>query len=158
MTFPKPDYSDLPDYQANWASWADMELFVAQKLSPDLAIGFTSLLFPEFHLFDDCVFRSDVTSVQAIIEQWKTATKGNLAAVERVCNHVHIVEDNRFPFTWKLNDQNLEFFATVLKLSWKTSLELQFPDRTFIVDLNHDSDAKDYIITFWQPKHDRNNP
>jgi hypothetical protein len=155
MTFPKPDYSDLPEYQTNWFP-VPIEVFATATLSPDLAIAFTGVLFPEFYLVDDCVFRSEATS--GTIESWKVPTKGNLAAIERVCNHVHLVEDNRYPFTWKLNDQNLKFFAYVLKETWQASLKVQFPEREFIVSLTFDEDATDYIITFWQPKHDKDNP
>jgi hypothetical protein len=156
MSFPKPDYSDLSDYHANWASWTDIELFIAQKMTPDLAITFMRILFPEFYLIDDCVFRSEASS--GIIEGWKASTKGNLAAIERVINHVHIAEDHRYPFVENLNDQNLKFFAYVLKETWKAALAVQFPDRVFIVNLHHDTEVNDYIITFWQPKHDKDNP
>jgi hypothetical protein len=154
----KPDWSSLKDYASFGYNGQrpDISLreYALSKLTPDLLIAVTTLFFPEFVTHDRGIFLADRFSV-SVYDSWNRGRyKNNIAAIERVINHVHLVESFGNGFH-QLTKQNLYYIGTVLIQTWKAALSYEFPERSFEVqgipdEVGRSPDNGDFIITFWQ--------
>jgi hypothetical protein len=155
-----PDWKNLKDYAAfgydGQKPDISLQEYALSKLTPDLLVGITTLFFPEFVMHNEGIFLADRFSV-TVYDGWNRGRyKNDVVAIERVMNHVHLVEGLGNGF-YQLNKQNLYYIGTALVQTWKASLSYKFPDRTFEVqglpdELGRSPDSGDFILTFWQPK------
>lgn len=145
-----PDISELSDYSA-WYGQNPRELirYASSKLSPDLAIAVTRLFWPDFVIHENRVFLAFRFEDQNF-KHWEDEFDGDLQAVERMINHVHVVADLlTYPFE-NLSYPNIEYFGRILVQTWKAALKTQFPDRAFQISGEKDGELDDFVITFWQ--------
>jgi hypothetical protein len=119
-----------------------------------LAIAFSTLFWPRFVEFDDCVLFEDFSAES--FEGFMQQTKGNREAVERVMNHRHLVD----LFTTAVGDpveeptpEQLDYLGNVLRETWQAKLARDFPHLTITVAFDRESpdDLLEYIVTFYQP-------
>lgn len=146
----QPDITDLTDYNGEYGHGESHLLdYALNKLTPDLAIAVTKLFYPDFVVHQNRVFlafRFDKDNFDMCEKQ----LDGDLAAVERVINHIHVAADLlTIPFE-NATYQTIQYFGTVLLQSWKAILLAQFPDRQFQFSGEKDGDMDDFVITFWQ--------
>jgi hypothetical protein len=117
----------------------------------DLTIAFSNLFWPEFFVYDDCIFREDISKKNYL--EWRNSTNGNKTAIESVLNHLHIIDLFPNVDTTVTIDQ-IVFIGKKLKDMWQAKLNLDFPDRKITVvfdEINHD-DIEGYEITFFQER------
>jgi hypothetical protein len=154
-----PDYSKLIPSTAdcNYGKGVDPETWLSFSGSFELTIAFGTLFWPEFTIYDDCVFFAPFTeasrkSYLGFMEQ----TKGHKRSVEAVMNHQHIVD--LFPSAdIPPTREQVLFVGRMLQDVWQTKLNRDFPERTIRVFFpdDHSEDLLDYEITFFQD--DENN-
>ena len=156
----QPDISSLKDYSSLGYDGQKPDISLREyavfKLSPDLLVAITTLFFPEFVVHENGVFFAERFSVPLYNSWYRGHYKGDLAATERMINHVHLGESYRGVFE-QLNKQNLYFVGEVLVQTWKAALTYEFPERFFEVrgtpyETGFGPDAGDFIITFWQSR------
>jgi hypothetical protein len=110
------------------------------------AIGYSTLFWPDFIEFEDCVFQAEPFN-EITVRNCLKQTSGNKQATEKVINHLHLYY--LFP---NINEPTVEqviYLAELLKQIWECKLQRDFPARRFTVDIFDDSDLQ---ITFWQPR------
>jgi hypothetical protein len=123
--------------------------------TPEQLIGASRILWPEFIEYDGCVF--DAARFGAPnYEAWFKSTKGNRGAIERVVNHVHIVDlfgsDEVQP-----SYAQVVYLENVIAQMLRAKLALDFPGRHFTVSIastTEQDDLTDHEVTFWQPAND----
>lgn len=152
MSYKKPNITDLHDYQSNYGGLTSyLREYAGKNLTGDVLIALTSVLFPSFRVYQDCVLWAEPFDIghwePESFEKWKIHFDGDMEAVERMANHIHLSE--HLSVTKHLSDHNFRYFAQKLRLCWKCELERQFPDRKFRVSVEDDPDG-DITITFWQ--------
>jgi hypothetical protein len=110
------------------------------------AIAYTTIFWPGFIEYDDCVFQTDHFDKHGY-RDWLTHTSGNKEAVEKVMNHLHLRD--LFPNTNEATNEQVSYLAEILKQMWECKLRHDFPDRKIVVLLTGDYDLQ---ITFYQPR------
>ena len=118
-----------------------------------LAIGYSTVFWPRFMLFEDYIFREGFTaeSVRGFEAQYKRDSR----AVEAVLNHLHIA-DIQCHGCEDITEQRVVFLGKILREIYTAKLAWQFPDRPCAVSFYEPDDRTDlfgYQITFWQKKH-----
>jgi hypothetical protein len=157
----KPDIDDLPDYRKHrnlkTGKYTPLDVYALVNLTKDELIAVTRLFYPEFIEYEGGVFFLHQFT-KGFFHDWKAQLLGNIAAVERVMNHVHLAQDLKYCVD-ELGTQNLIYFGQILLVTWKAALEDSFPGRSFKVEGNveeFDEGPPEFIITFWQPDLDKN--
>lgn len=150
--FPEPDISELPDYLKWHEKGFSLRDYARLNLSPDLAISMTKIFWPDFVLHEGRVFIKEAFEISNF-ENWKKTTNGDLIAVQKVMNHVHLADLLYEPFE-NLSYTNILYFGTILHHIWRYALQTNFPDLDFEVTIEKDGDFDDVVITFWQPNSD----
>lgn len=158
MPSPSVNFSKLIPELPNWNNGAGIDVgsWLSCNGTLQLAIAFSTLFWPRFVEFDDCVLFEDfsIESFQGFMQQ----TKGNREAVERVMNHRHLVD----LFTTAVGEpaeeqtpEQLDYLGNVLRDIWQTKLARDFPNREVAVafDRGAPDDLLEYIVTFYQPAH-----
>ena len=115
------------------------------------AVAYGRLFWPAFTLHDGCILFEDfnLESFQGFMEQ----TGGHRPSVERVMNHIHLLDlfghDDHAP-----SDDLLLHLGSLLKDIWSTKLARDFPERRVVVRFpleTVDDGSSDYQISFFQP-------
>jgi len=160
----KPDWSSLDDYASLGYDGQEPPIslreYALSKLTPDLLVGVATLFFPEFTTHEQGVFLTERFSV-SLYNSWNSGRyKNDIAAIERVINHVHLAEGLGYGF-FQMSKRNRYFIGEVLVQTWKAALSYEFPERSFEVlgtpdEVGRSPDNGDFIITFWQSKNDHN--
>jgi len=123
----------------------DHECWIGIEGKIEYALAYTSIFWPKFVLFKDCIFIEDINNDE--FESWHKNCNGNLKSVEATINHRHIDDW----FDSKSTKEQMEYFAGVLKDMWETKLIKQFPCKQVTVDLSEDMGK--YTITVYQESH-----
>jgi hypothetical protein len=129
----------------------DVETWISRIGNIEEAIGFSRLFWPEFVLHDDCVLRDGLR--QEDYRSFLAQNNSDRQAVERVMNHVHIVdlfecrEEGRDPTA-----EQLVFWGRVLREIWQTKLDRDFPKLNIQVSFLEVGveELMDYELTVYQ--------
>jgi hypothetical protein len=115
----------------------------------DHAIGYATLFWPDFVLYDDCVFLYEPDP--EIYQEWMTGCKGDKSEVERVMNHRHIT-DMFINSEIEPTKEIIMHLGRLLKDMWQCRLQRDFPERCIKVELFDDGndDLAQYQITVFQ--------
>lgn len=107
-----------------------------------------SLIWPEFREESGAIVIKEQTA-EHTVEKWMSATNGDVTAVERVINTVHLWD--RFPNEAESADPALGQLAQLLAETWSAKLRIDYPEYTFVVAVSLDPDI-DYgpTVTFWR--------
>lgn len=134
----------IPELKAwNNGRGIDHETWVVIEGRIELALAYSSIFWPEFILFKDCIFRGEMS--EKIFDDWYKNCKGNLMSIEATVNHWHL-EDT---FKDNVSKEQYLYLGKVLKSMWKANLITRFPDRQITIDFDEDN----YIITIYQELH-----
>ena len=141
---------------ATWNNGAgiDMEGWMACMGSFSLAVGYVSVFWPEFVLFDGYILREGFSeeSLRGFERQQGTSRK----SVEWVMNHLHIADIHSGSCVDGSKDKIL-LLGNVLKEIYEAKLSRQWPDRPCNVVLsipNDEDDLIEYQLSFWQKCHE----
>jgi hypothetical protein len=116
-----------------------------------LAMGYAILFWPDFFLYDDCIFIGQPGIGN--YEHWMTHCRGSKTEVEAMMNHSHIV-DMFLNSDFKPTKEVVRHIGRLLQDMWSCKLKRDFPDRQVRVEF-HDDDSDDllsYEITFFQER------
>lgn len=120
-----------------------------------LAVGYSTLFWPEFVLFEDYILREgfDLGSLRGFEKQ----QNGNRGAVEWVMNHLHIADIHSNDQESATEDK-IRYLGNTLKEIYEYKLRSQFPDRPCTVEFQESEDRNNLVefqLSFWQKKHDK---
>lgn len=144
---------DLTRYELwknNWDSPNDMTIndYISDCFHPEDILCSVKLLIPEFVDIDGCVLLSDRYE-ENNFNEWKKEYGMDLAAIEKMLNHVHVYD----LFTGNLDKTSDSIFLQLCKLmqcSWDMSLKKAFPKKEFLVELNNSESDYGPSLTFYQ--------
>jgi hypothetical protein len=117
----------------------------------DLALGYSLLFWPDFVLYDDCIFINEPDHKN--YESWLSNCKGDKSCVERLMNHRHIL-DIFLNSEMQPTKEIVRQIGRVLKDMWTCKLKRDFPERNVCVEFYDDDSDKllDYEITVFQER------
>jgi hypothetical protein len=118
----------------------------------DHFIGYARILWPEFVEHDGCVFLAEGFSPEGYSEWRKRLAKPE---TEAMINHRHIT-DLFLNSEFKPNRDVVLYIGRLLKDTWQTKLNRDFPDRKTTVSFPEDfsEDLVQYEISFFQETHE----
>jgi hypothetical protein len=147
------------DMIAELSSWnngkgIDLKSWVACSGNFRLAIGYSTIFWPGFVLFENYILGEgfSVDSLRAFEKQ----CNGDRRGIETVMNHLHIA-DIQYCGCEDITEERIVYLGRILKEIYQAKLQWQFPDRPCEVSLYEPDDREnlmDFEITFWQ----RNKP
>ena len=146
--------ADLVPETREWTGGNGIDLlsWIGCVGSYEHAIAYAEIFWPDFTLFDDCVFFAEFSeeSYQGFMQH----TGGNKQAVEAVMNHQHILDLFCGPELPPTRVQVI-YLGRLLKDIWEVKLKHDFPERVFEVFFSEEpsDDLLDYQVTFFQPRH-----
>ena len=148
------EYDTLIPEMREWNSGegVDAHAWISAMGNYELTIAFTTLFWPEFTIYDDCVFLYPFTKQH--LKNYKSfmkQTNGGKTSVGSVMNHQHIL--HLFPNVEKEpTREQVLFIGRILKEIWQNKLDRDFPERKIVVSFPEDysDDLLDYEITFFQ--------
>lgn len=136
---------------AEWNNGDGIDLDTWTACSGDfrLAIGYSTIFWPRFVLFEDYILREgcDVESVRK--------SKCDKKSFEAVMNHLHIAE-LQYCGCEDISEERIVFLGRILREIYEAKLAWQFPERPCEVSFFEPDDRTNLIafqITFWQKRH-----
>jgi len=152
-TYMMKDISILIPELAEWnnGNGIDVYSWISGVGQYDHAIGYTTIFWPSFSVYDDCVFRFSVTA--DIYKQWSMACNGEKESIEISLNHLHIMD--LFPNSeFQPEKEAILYIGSVLEEMWSCKLNKDFPERKFVVKFPYGEvvELVDYQITFFQKR------
>lgn len=145
------DFSKLIPDLSKWNNGAgiDIRAWLGRAGNIELAIGYSSLFWPNFVEFEGCVFCAGFSeeSYRGFMRQ----CKGDRRKVEAVMNHRHIF-DYFSHYQSDATAEQVQYLGRVLKEIWQAKLAADFPRRRFEVRFDEGlfKYLNDYQLTFWQ--------
>lgn len=145
--------------RAELAAWnngkgIDLEDWVGCEGNFRLAVGYTTVFWPPFTLFDDYVLLEGVTEEQ--VRGFESQEGATPKSVEWVLNHIHLDSIQHLGCP-DISADKLLILGVTLKEIYQAKLAWQFPDRPCFVEFYQPEDADDfaeYQLSFWQRKHE----
>ena len=146
--------TDLDDWEAHNGFTIGPDGWLAGMGSFNLAVAFSSLFWPEFTIYDDCVFMEPFTEHHiANYKSFQRRSDFNKCSTEVTMNHQHLMDF--FPNErTKPTREQIIYLGRTLKDMWQLKLNRDFPDRRLIVSFPEEyaADLNEYEITFWQER------
>lgn len=140
--------------QWNEGKGIDLESWVGCEGRFSLAVGYSTIFWPEFEEIDGYILRKG-TPVESI-RGFENSYAGSRLSVEATLNHFHL-EDIQHLGCADASPDKLLALGQVLKEIYEAKLKWQFPHLPCTVSFHipDDSNALDkYEISFWQKKHE----
>jgi hypothetical protein len=141
---------ELPEW--NNGKGIDLDGWAQCTASSGSLIGASRIFWPDFVLYDDCVFRWRVPD-EANYRDWLLRSGGDRRKVEAVLNHCHVVDEFQTNSPGSLEAQ-VRYLGGVMAAMLRAKLAQEFPERTFEVswDCDWSKDVVDWQVTFFQPR------
>jgi hypothetical protein len=135
----------------------DLESWVDCMGDFKLAVGYSTIFWPKFVLFEDYILQEGF-SLESLRGFEKDQSDGKVG-VEWVMNHLHIA-DIHCHDRENISEDKIVFLGNTLKEIYEVKLSSQFPDRPCVVDFYEPEDRNnliEYQLSFWQKKHEKKN-
>jgi hypothetical protein len=119
-----------------------------------LAVGYTTIFWPEFVAFDGYILRGGFC--ENTLRSFESADGYDRKAVERVMNHLHIADIQHYGCE-DISKDKLQILGSSLQEIYSVKLKAQFPHAPCVVEFYQpevDDDLWGYQISFWQETHD----
>lgn len=150
---------DIPEsMKAELAAWnngngIDLESWIGCEGRFSLAVGYASVFWPGFTLFDGYILRDGFleNNLRGFEQQGQRRQ-----SVEWVMNHLHL-EDIQHGDCQDISRDKLLVLGNALKEIYEAKLQRQFPDRPCTVEFfipDDPDDFTEYQISFWQKCHE----
>jgi hypothetical protein len=119
---------------------------------PDHAIAYATIFWPDFVLYDDCVFFQKPPDLKSY-QDWMARYDSDKTNVEGVMNHCHIA-DIFYNSEVQLTKEIILHLGRIFKDMWQCKLQRDFPERRIKVEFYNDDsdDLRDYQITVFQER------
>ncbi len=140
---------------ASLAAWnngkgIDLESWIGCEGNFSLAVGYTTIFWPDFVEFDGYILRDGFS--EESLRAFEKQEAGDRKSVESLMNHLHIADVQHFGCPDASADKLL-LLGKVLKEVYQAKLQWQFPDKPCTVELFIPDDPEnltEYQISFWQ--------
>lgn len=128
----------------------DVETYIGCLGNANLALGYTTIFWPGFVVFEDYVLREgfSVGSLRA----WEKQCPPDRKSIEAMMNHIHLA-DLHHAGDEALTADKATYLGHVLKEIYEAKLALLSPNRPCEVSLCIPEDLEhlwEYELTFWQ--------
>ena len=146
---------EIKDWQKHNGDKFDVEDWIAIEGNIKLAIGYSSIFWPDFIEHENCVFLKSHFSI-ANYNEWKNVDYIEyFSQIEYVLNHIHILDlfAEEQGKQSEISKDQIIYLGIVLREIYETKLRTQFKDKTFIVTFNGNEDPgdlTDYELSFHQ--------
>jgi hypothetical protein len=150
----QPPADMIPELSSKWMN--DLEHWIDCNGSYSLAVGYSTVFWPTFVLFEDYILRKGCG--EDSVRSWEKQCNGDKRAVEAVLNHIHIADIHQD--RKDLSIEKIMFLGRTLKEIWEAKLKWQFPDRpceVHFIEPDNREDWVDFQLSFWQKKHVKKN-
>ncbi len=135
----------------------DLDSWIACSGSFSLAVGYASLFFPDFFVFEDYLFLGEDCDEKFLenlrsLEKQKDQNAPEL--IEKLINHFHLA-DLHYAGCEDITTDKIIFLGEKLKHVFEARLAYMFPDKACVVEFfrpEDEEDLKGYYLTFWQKK------
>ena len=145
------NFNELIPEMRDWNNGAgiDVESWIGCVGSFQMAIGYSTIFWPEFVEVEHYVFRAgfSIESLRGCERQ----CGGNRRGIEAVMNHLHIA-DIQYYGCEDITRERVVYLGRVLSEIYRLKLSWQFPSRRFEVQFDDSpvEDITDYQMTFTQ--------
>ncbi len=131
----------------------DLESWVGCEGRFALAVGYATIFWPEFVVFEGYILRKSFS--EKALRGFEGQQGSSRRSVEWVMNHLHL-HDIQFGGCPDISQDKLVLLGNVLKEIYQAKLQWQFPDRPCTVELYvpKDGDLRYYQLSFWQKQHE----
>jgi hypothetical protein len=149
-----PDSMKLELAAWNNGTGIDLRPWIGCQGNFSLAVGYASVFWPEFVLFEGYVLREGFS--ESSLRSFEKQKDTNRKSVEGVMNHLHIADIQYFGCGDASSDK-LVLLGDVLKEIYQAKLFWQFPDRPCNVEFyipDDEEDLLEYQRSFWQKCHE----
>lgn len=139
----------------NGGDGIDLEGWVGCEGNFSLAVGYATIFWPEFVLFDGYILRAGFP--ESSLRGFEQQHGANRRSVELVMNHVHIADLQFFGCEDASKDKILALGKTLAEI-YQAKLQWKFPDRPCTVELyvpDDEDDLMEYQLSFWQKCHEQ---
>jgi len=141
---------------AAWNNGAGIEIesWIGCEGNFSLAVGYVSVFWPEFILFDGYILRNGFS--EASLQGFAQRQGTNRRSVEWLMNHLHIADIQYYGCKDASKDKLL-LLGNVLKEIYEARLLWQFPDNPCSVEFyipEDEDDLMEYQLSFWQKCHE----
>lgn len=135
----------------------DLESWTSCLGSFSMAVGYASIFWPDFVVFEDYILRDGfgISGLRGFEEAYPEDPR----AIEAVMNHLHISDIH--VGCEDLTADKAQVLGETLRSIYTLKLAGEFPDRPCRVEFYQPEDIEnldDYQITFWQEKHEKDTP
>jgi len=146
--------------KAELAAWnngqgIDLESWIGCVGNFSLAVGYLSILWPEFVEFEGYILRKGFS--EDSLRGFEKSCEGDRKSVEAVMNHLHIADIQHYGCE-DLSKDKIILLVSKLKEIYEAKLQWQFPDKLCTVSFYEPDNSDDlgaYEITFWQKAHEK---
>jgi len=131
----------------------DLQGWISGMGNFKLAVGYTTVFWPEFQELNGYILRSDVTLDS--VKHWESVPDRTKKQVECALNHFHIA-DIQQAFCEDISKDKVIYLGSTLVEIYQAKLSWSFPNNPCHVEFYHPDNAEDlmaYQLTFWQQKH-----
>ncbi|MEC3889691.1 hypothetical protein [Xanthomonas campestris] len=142
----------MKKYQKWKESWGNSDLdifsFLSNEGSPEEALVFCKILFPDFVIFNDLIFldfRFDEKQVSA----WATELGNDMENLQIFVNSVHLY-DVFGGYQEDVDDAVFEALAEAVEISWGMILRNKFPSQNFVVNRSSGEHGYGPVVNFYQ--------
>jgi hypothetical protein len=128
----------------------DLESWIGCEGNFSLAVGYTTIFWPDFVEFDGYILRDGFS--EESLRAFEKQEAGNRKSVESLMNHLHIADVQHLGCADASADKLL-LLGKVLKEVYQAKLQWQFLDKPCRVELFIPDDPEklmEYQISFWQ--------
>lgn len=129
-----------------------MDDWITNEGTMSLAIGYSHVFWPDFVEHQGCIFFKNHFGLDNFNE-WTRAGLRNFAEIERVINHIHILDLFTSENQKTITQVQVLYLGRLLKDIYHTKLKALFPEKTFEMYFNDNEifeDLLDYQLTFHQ--------
>ena len=139
------DFNEMiPEMKAwNNGQGVDVHTWIDAVGTFQLAIGYSTIFWPEFTEVEGFVFRAGLDR-QA---DWRNAYGGDRRKIEALANHIHIDSIHYSDHEGK-TPQKLKYLARILQDIYICKLTRDFPSKYFRVEVSDEADSP--VLTFYQ--------
>jgi hypothetical protein len=147
---------ETPDsMKSELAAWnngggIDIESWIGHMGNFSLAVGYASVFWPEFVLFDGYILREGFS--EESLKGFAQRPGATRESVEWVMNHLHLADIHSVGSEDATKDKIL-LLGNLLKEIYETKLAQKWPDRPCSVEFHIPDDEEDFMeyqLSFWQ--------
>jgi hypothetical protein len=152
MKIPKSMEAELSKW--NCGNGVDLETWINGSGNFSLAVGYTTIFWPNFVSFDGYILQSGFSESE--LRKFESREGITKKTIEWINNHLHLSNIHHGECE-DISKDKLVILGDTLKEIYEAKLKLQFPNNPCVVEFYIPEDKDDlweYQISFWQLCHE----